>query len=275
MSHDGKDNCSVDQAPKWFDLAKYESSKTANMHQWAYNLWARSSVLEQLQTTEQLNDDVIKLIEEFQDHGFIKQDIIPKRFGNITPLTTLDVQALNMAQSTQTMAGNIDDLDGYKETFKSTRHLKINFNAPLQSIKDEFDDWINYEKKLFDELFLKEKSIKKKKFYFKSEISDAKTRQWINLEVLPYLDLLIWMKHEKKYVKSFVLGQWLFENDINGTDLSERVRGSTKPQAEMISSPEFVEFFINQLSPNTQEKKIEMEERFYNTINNWFDEEDS
>lgn len=174
------------------------------------------------------------------------------------------------------MDGNIDDLDGYKLTFKSIRHLKVNFNAPLQSIKDEFVDWINYEKKPFDELFLKEKEkrIKKNKSRFKSEISDVKVGKWAKHQVLPYLDLLICMELKKTNVNNIVLGQWLFENDINGTNLAEKVRLSTKRYAEMISSPEFVEFFINQLSANTQEKKLEIEERFYNTVNNCFEEEE-
>lgn len=67
--------------------------------------------------------------------------------------------------------------------------------------------------------------------------------EWFNLQIVPYMDLLIWMKHEKKKVFQNTLGQWLFPEEVNcEINLEERVGKTLNKHIDDICKFEFMEY---------------------------------
>ncbi len=242
--------------PEWFDLKKYNDSSTKNIEQWILNFRPRVMALNCLDNKVKIDNYILGDILKFRDNGFIISDnLFPYQHYNQTfvkSVTTSDVVMLNNlipesikkdtknylnngGNITKEMESSISELEWFNEIDDCYAH--ININAPVEIIINDFKLWLSKRKKELNTAI---------GYKTKIDITPAKMGEWFNLKIIPYMDLLIWMKEEELSIQYRFLAEWLYPEEINTVktpvDIEARIGRTLKAHIDDICKYEFLEY---------------------------------
>lgn len=248
----------IDILPDWFNIENYTKSKDSNLLEWAHNIFIRANIIQKITNTlaskqdpKKLDVDTLALIDKIFSEGFLSETAFHEFSGNIELLTVEQVNEIYFyayklqkasAYPDEKLRAYVDELGLFHGD--SFRHLRVDINAPTKFLIKEFDNWLKKEK----EYFVRAKN--RSKLSFNKEISSTTIRNWAHRQVLPYLDLVIWMTMEQKPLKIADKEQLLFPDFIIDEEGAEYKK--TKKLALDLISYDYIEFIVNQVSRQTQ-----------------------
>lgn len=258
--------------PDWFDLNKYELLKSITLEGWSYELNARQQLIEECINSSSIDEAKIDIFERcwnaaIKNHirqygsvfGLLYPELPPESLSEI-PLdkewiesglktncvrlsTCGDIERLqlkNHSGSEDTPPGLMSSIPynianshvgGFQE---GDLNLTININAPNPVLIRDFE---NVLKAARDHLGSQSKT----------RVSDAKIESWLSQQLVPYLDLYIWMQETGVEIPSDIISEWLYpeldESDENKFDINDegrRVRRTTHSNAMELVSAEFL-----------------------------------
>ena len=238
--------------PSWFDLDKYRLSAKEENTQWLLNLEKRVVILHYLNEGT-LPEFYLSEIEKFWKEGFV---IYPHPVNNHNAdqkyVKTMNVRDIGLLYEfipiqtkndinkyingdgyiTDAMKQKVSALELLEEN--DLAYAKISLNAPLDEIEESFKQWIRKKKKKFNE------SIG---FKLTVDVDDTKKADWFNYRLLPYMDLLIWMKLDEDIDESkkgilTTVATWIFD-DLDRVKAEARLRRTTQKHLDDIMKFEF------------------------------------
>jgi hypothetical protein len=125
--------------------------------------------------------------------------------------------------------------------FEKLAHVVVDLTATDEQIKYDFNHWLTHIRQALN-------CQRPKKLFTRADFD-----RWVELGIIPYLDLVLIAKIEGKKIKQNQLGKLIFPNDLT-VDVVERIRKSTKPLAERLMNTEIHRLLSIQL---TYEKILE------------------
>ncbi|WP_340122233.1 DUF6387 family protein [Methylobacter svalbardensis] len=240
----------------WFDLKNYEELKIKSFEDWAILLndrWIFYKTVEKYENYVLPNNIVDGNLLVFLDNavaclkeGFSSIFIDDKpKFprSSVCDLTLYEVW--DMAQDERLIHIQPDRCkDEFVETIafesygidnweRKTR-VTINLSATDEQIKNDFNRWLIDCRQVT--------GIESQKKLFTQDDFDY----WIRYGVIPYLDLLLIAKIERKKITQNKLAKLIFPDEYN-VDIVGRLRQVTKPEAERLISQEIHRALQSQL----------------------------
>lgn len=152
-------------------------------------------------------------------------DILLDMFGTEEPVLNVDAtdEDSELAQKPFSWClGNLDDTaSDYINTSDAYSWVEVNLNASDEQIVKDFQRWLVGHRKAIEH-FSTPKNFTVKMF-----------NDWIDWKLLPYIDLMIVAKQEKKSITQSKIARLIFPNEYD-VDITERVRRTTKLNAEWL-----------------------------------------
>ncbi len=122
-------------------------------------------------------------------------------------------------------------------------HVKIDINAPLDLLVNEFKHWAIEQKGIHYKRPLSRDKLEKWNKYNLKDTDYKKIPEWKKYQILPYLDLLIWQLEEGIELQHSVLGEWLFPKYVNNTNTTQMFRRNTKLISKFLINPQFISYW--------------------------------
>jgi hypothetical protein len=230
----------------WFDLNKYDSVESFDIDDWFYQLDKRRVIhkfsKEIPETIERLgvsrwknvNRIAMKRIASIKDNPILTYEKLKRRALSVRDASYFD---LHLASYTNQSLANVFNLSedewGYemgktpivskpqKGSCFDRAMLTIDVGATDEQLMNDFSQWLKNHRTI-TKYKVREKRFTPKDF-----------EKWISNKVLPYLDLTLIANAEDKQLTQNTVGRLLFPNEYN-VDLTERIRRSVKPLAELL-----------------------------------------
>ena len=256
--------------PEWFDLSNYEQVPNLTLHDWICELIFRRGLINKLKEEEPLGlKDTFEqeLLYATREHGLLKlagitftiepeddskspyTKWINKHYLStaVSMLNYENLARLNMAERPNDPTCPYDVYQN-KITGSPSRiiHLSVNLNAPNAVLKRDLQKLIDSYRNEFN---IEDKTI----------ASDPKIKNWIEAQVLPYLDLLIWTLEDgidiEKDIGFTEIARWMPPSNKdqknhpkNDTDRGEQIKKTThKKQVESLMADGYIEKIISTL----------------------------
>ncbi len=266
----------------WFDLKKYEPMRNFSLEDWFNQIYARQ-VLYHFLFSDELkeerdkartnkewlkNEGVLDWVGQIQDNPVLKwnEKSLNNYYGfyNEYPFNTLSVistPALYMWNSvtdsrfsdvwkccesddTNPLANTPYDLlfkqKGIRD-YEQNISVIVDFSASDEQIIKDFKHWLTEFRKAIEY-----RPIKK-------NFTDKNLAKWFDWRVLPYLDVIIYAEVEQIKLTQCQIAKKIY-TDNRDIDFTERVRVTTKPNAELLMRSETLDTICNQLLATVSKK---------------------
>jgi len=251
--------------PDWFDLLKYELLKSIPLEGWYHEIKVRQYLLNECSA-----DIYYTGLRGFIRHtglvfGLFYPAPPPESLDEIQPeikwvkdglrtncvrLSTcrdivnlqLDDHIVEACKRSNSMSDELDthvpyDIYAISHIDKNqveNINLTINLNAPNPVLIRDFEAVLKAARNNLD-------------IQSKTKVSDLKVKSWLSQQLLPYLDLFIWMEETGNKIPPEIISEWLYpdlyENENNNPDASDegrKVLRTTHPNAMELISDEFL-----------------------------------
>jgi len=247
--------------PDWFDLFKYELLKSIPLEGWYHEIKARQYLLNECSDDnyyiglrrlirqtglvlglfypaappESLNE--IQPDKKWVKDGF-KTNCVRLSTCRDIAILQLEDHIVEACLRSDSMSDEFDAHVPYDiyaishidENQVDYINLTINLNAPNPVLIRDFETVLKAARNNFD-------------IQSKTKVSDLKVNSWLSQQLLPYLDLYIWMEETGNRIPPEIISEWLYpdlyENENNNpgaSDEGRKVVRTTHPNAmELIS----------------------------------------
>ncbi len=169
-------------------------------------------------------------------------------------LSNKDRNRLDIQSNSLIYQSYIDTLIKHYSPEYSDCHIKVDINAPIDTLVNEFIEKIKIKKNEYGII----ENIEK--------ITNAKLNEWINARVIADIDLLIWLRinghmNKNKRTLEEALCSWIYETHLItpnasnpevqliqvDTDIMKTYKRKTKPKTEKLLSKDSIKNLIKQL----------------------------
>ncbi|WP_031435412.1 DUF6387 family protein [Methylomarinum vadi] len=212
------------EKPNWFDLENYRSLEQFNLKEWWVQLELRRDIRDFFSygysTNTKYEKFVTKVVEEIKKSGIVKTYLVElENIGSPLKPTVRDISALEIFSSSSLIQSKMPHncysdesfdnlLSGIDCTFNESKgHLLINLDASDEQLKRDFGNWLKTKKR--------PSSIYKNKTNFNTRNIES----WIDMRLLPFIDLSIIFEAENIPYNIEDFGRWLFSD---GTKYQDR-----------------------------------------------------
>lgn len=201
--------------PTWFDIRKYEQTKSLDLPAWAWQIQFRSFLHWSLDATTGVEPDPDTVRISVSEIG--EEPIVP-HLANKLPLLDVSRSRDNLGPCDTPSVWLYDpELDG-------NRHFTICIDLRVSDaqIIGDLKRCLSRHRQIFGRASPKRR------------VSEADIWDWQKYRVLPFLDLTLWAKLEGERIPNRVLAKALFGNA--GAYWVEQIRRTTKPMADRLIS---------------------------------------
>lgn len=230
----------------WFDLSKYDSVENFNIDDWYYQLDKRRVIhkfsKENPETIEKvgverwndINRIAKKHIASIKNEPIFTYQKPKRRVLSVRDASFFDLHLATYTNKTLENVFNLSDYELLHEMGKTPvvskpdkgtgfdrAILTIDVGATDEQLINDFSQWLKNHRTI-TKYKVREKRFTSKDF-----------EKWISNKVLPYLDLTLIANAEDKQLTQNTVGRLLFPNEYD-VDLTERIRRSVKPLAELL-----------------------------------------
>ncbi len=270
--------------PGWFDLTKYNQIPNLTLHDWICELIFRRGLINKLKEEESISlKDTLgqELLRATREHGLLKLAgitfTIEPEDGSTSPysqwinkhyqstavslLNYENLARLNMAESPDDPACPYDVYQN-EITGSPSRiiHLSVNLNAPNAVLRRDLQKLIDSYRNEFN---IEDKTI----------ASDSKIKGWIDAQILPYLDILIWTLEDgidiEKDIGFTEIARWMppsnkdeLNHPKNDTDRGQQIKKTThEKQAMSLMSAGYIDKIISTLLNQSEDSSYSLNNR--------------
>lgn len=246
----------------WFDLKKYDKLNELDLDGWGLNLNIRSFMLYALNFEgrshfEDLLSVIHQRIDKIKENPIINNSKLLGKESHKYLFNTYSVESIKaydfwthanedffsdvweccelndssylIPEQQELIDKPLNVLFHERNITNKEAYIQIDLSATDEQIKSDFNHWLKEYRKFID--------FKSNKRNF----TDTDLLQWIEYRILPYIDLTLIAKIEKKTITQAKIARLIYPNNYDtDIDITERLRRIIKPKADWLLKEETI-----------------------------------